>query len=237
MWSGPRNISTALLRSWGNRADTLVCDEPLYAHYLFRTGLHHPLREQVIASQPTDWRAVVACLLAPLPAGKTIFYQKHMAHHLLPEIGRSWIGQLTNALLIRDPREMLTSLVKNIERPTLDDTGLPQQVELYENLASGGDPPPVIDARDVLLDPPGMLGHLCARLSVPFDPAMLHWPAGRRATDGVWAAHWYHAVEQSTGFQQYQPKAEPLPAELEPLAKDCQGLYERLHAVRERLET
>ncbi|MPZ71962.1 MAG: HAD family hydrolase [Nitriliruptorales bacterium] len=231
MWSGPRNISTALMRSWGNREDAVVVDEPFYAYYLSHTGLAHPGREEVIASQPTRWEQVIEGLLAPLPDGATVLYQKHMAHHLLPEIGRGWLDRMSHAFLIRDPREMLTSLARVLPEPTLDDTGLEQQVEIFE-ASTGAVPPPVIDARDVLTAPAAVLRALCARLRVPFTRRMLSWPPGLRDTDGVWARWWYDAVAQSTGFAAYRPPGEPFPQRLEPLLEQCLPYYERLHRER-----
>lgn len=235
MWSGPRNISTALLRSWENRGDTAVCDEPLYAHYLQATGLPHPGRDEVIASQDTDWRRVVAHLTGPIPGGKAIFYQKHMAHHLLPGVGRDWLDAVTNAFLIRDPREMLASLAKTLTSVTLADTGLPQQCELFDRVAARtGRTPPVVDARDVLSEPEPMLRRLCDALGVPFRPAMLAWPLGPRPTDGVWAKYWYAAVEASTGFAPYRPPTQPLPEALGDLYEACRPYYDHLHAHRLR---
>ncbi len=236
MWSGPRNISTAMMRSWGNRSDTFVTDEPLYAHYLKSTGLQHPGAAEVIAHHESDWRNVVAWLTGPIPQpGKTIWYQKHMSHHLLPEIDRDWLtaGGVLHAFLIREPREMLTSLMRNTPNPTLRDTGLPQLVEIFEHIwRERGRTPPVIDSRDVLKDPRKLLGLLCDALGVPFDDAMLHWPAGPRETDGIWAKHWYASVEQSTTFEPYKPKDDPVPGALRPLLTECMRHYERLHAVR-----
>src|SRR3954447_3613844 len=204
MWSGPRNISTAMMRAWGNRSDTFVCDEPLYAHYLRETGILHPGADEVIRCHEPDWRKVVAWLTGPVPEGKAIFYQKQMAHHLLPSIERGWLADLTNVFLIREPREMLTSLIRVTPDPTLEDTGLPQQVALFEEeRRRTGAVPLVLDARDVLEDPRGMLERLCRGLGVPFAEAMLSWPPGRRETDGIWAKHWYSAVEQTTSFQPY----------------------------------
>lgn len=235
MWSGPRNISTAMMRSWGNRTDTVVCDEPLYAYYLLTTGAVHPGRDEVISRHECDWRKVVAELCGPIPDARSIFYQKHMAHHLLPEIDRAWLSGLTHAFLIRNPREMLTSLVKNVSNPSIDDTGLPQQLEILRFMRDRSMPaPPIIDSRDVLENPRRLLSLLCERLGVPFSDAMLSWPAGRRETDGVWAPHWYAAVERSTGFERYQPKLEPLPATLEVLERRCRDIYEELHAQRLR---
>jgi hypothetical protein len=235
MWSGPRNISTAMMRSWGNRTDTHVCDEPLYAHYLERTGLDHPGAWEVLEHHERDWRKVVARLTGPVPEGKRIYYQKHMAHHLLADIDRVWLKHLKNCFLIRDPREMLTSLVRHLPAPTLSDTGLPQQMEIFElELRQTGQVPPVIDARDVLDDPEGVLRRLCERLGVPFRSEMLRWPPGRRETDGVWAKHWYQAVESSTGFRPFKPKPDKLPADMEGLFERCLSFYRRLRQHRLR---
>ena len=234
MWSGPRTISTALMRSWGSRPDTAVCDEPLYAHYLEQTGREHPGRSAIIAHHEADWRAVVTRLSGPVPGGG-IFYQKHMAHHLLPEMDRGWVLALRNAFLIRDPVEMLPSLAEFLSEPALRDTGLAQQAELFQRVRDAtGQTPPVIDAKDVLLDPEGMLRALCEALGVLFRETMLSWAPGRRATDGIWAEHWYNAVEQSTGFKPYQPKSEPVPDRLQPLLETCQEYYQQLFAHRIR---
>ena len=233
MWSGPRNISTALMRAWGNRPDTFVTDEPLYAHYLRETGLPHPGADEVIRCGEPDWRAAAAWLTGPVPEGKAIWYQKHMSHHLLPQIGREWLGQLTNCFLIREPREMLTSLIRIYSDAGLPDTGLPQQVELFlRERERTGAIPPVLDARDVLNDPRGMLSGLCERLGVEFTDRMLSWPPGPRATDGVWAKHWYSAVERTTGWEPYTPKPDPVPAHLSGLLEECEALYQQLYVHR-----
>lgn len=232
MWSGPRNISTALLRSWGSRADTAVVDEPFYAHYLHVTGLDHPGREAILRSQPTDWRTVAATLTGPVPGGKAIFYQKHMAHHLLPSMDGAWLGALRHAFLLREPEAMLTSLLRVIPDPRPEDTGLPQQVALFERLCADGERPPIVDSKDVLDDPPGLLRALCAALGVPFDPAMLAWTPGPRPTDGVWAEHWYAAVEVSTGFQPYRPKSYSVPDRLRGVLETCESQYARLYPLR-----
>ncbi|MGH3069285.1 MAG: hypothetical protein ACRDMI_11950 [Streptosporangiaceae bacterium] len=228
MWSGPRTVSTALMRAWENRPDTVVEDEPLYAFYLDRTGITHPGREQVIASQPTSWQAVISQLTtAPLPAGRTVFYAKHMTHHLLPEVDRGALAPLRHAFLIRDPRELLASYARVRATPTLDDLGIWQQAEIFDRF--GG---PVIDARDLLEHPETVLRALCAALEVPFTTAMLSWPAGPRETDGVWAPHWYESVWRSTGFGAYHPPERALPSRLAALAGQCQPFYERLRASR-----
>lgn len=221
-----------MMRSFESRSDSYVTDEPLYSHYLKVTGLPHPGRDEVIAHHESDWRKVVAWLTGPVPEGKSLWYQKHMAHHLLPEIDRSgdgWLGRLENCFLIREPRAMLASLAKVTPNPMIEDTGLPQQVELFEQIrARRGAPPPVIDAKDVLSDPRRTLGALCDRVGIDFEETMLSWPPGRRETDGIWAEHWYAEVERSTGFAPYRPKGDDLPERLEPLAERCSRLYEVL---------
>jgi len=237
MWSGPRNVSTAFMRSWGNREDTLVVDEPFYAYYLKATGRDHPGRDEVIAHHESDWRRVVDSLLAPVPTGIAILYQKQMSHHLLPGISRWWLDSMTHAFLIRDPRPMLASLGEKLGDFDLLATGLPQQVEIFEHvLARTGRVPPVVDSADLLARPEPMLRALCDALGVPFNSRMLWWPEGRRSTDGIWAEHWYGRVEQSTGFE--APAAEGPPAVLsaaaEAIEAECRPMYERLRAHRLR---
>jgi len=228
MWSGPRNISTAMMRAWGSRPDTHVVDEPFYAFYLDRTGLDHPGREVILRSQPTDWREVVEALTrGPLPDGATLLYQKHMTHHLLPEIDRSALSGLRHAFLIRDPAEVLASYTKVRGEPTLEDLGLPQQVALHERFRG-----PVVDARDVLERPEPMLRALCAALEVEYAEGMLHWEPGPRPTDGVWGPHWYDGVWRSTGFAAYRPPAESVPARLQPLLDRCRPYYDTMAAHR-----
>jgi hypothetical protein len=228
MWSGPRSLSTALMRSWGNRRDTVVVDEPLYAFYLRQTGIDHPGRDEILTSQPQEWPAAVAGLHAALPEGVRISYQKHMAHHLLAMVDRSALRPLRHAFLIRDPRSLVASYARVRNAPTLDDLGLVQQVDLHRLV--GG---PVIDADDILRRPARMLAALCAALDVAFDPAMLSWPSGRRDTDGVWAPHWYGSVWASTGFGP-PPGAPPPPPPrpLMPLLEECLPLYDELWQQR-----
>ena len=237
MWSGPRNVSTALMRSFGSRPDAVVCDEPLYAHYLLATGTPHPGADEVVEQGETDWRKVVAWLSGPVPGGRAVFYQKHMAHHLLPEIDRDWLGELSNCFLIREPGEMLTSLIEKYPTPALADTGLPQQVELFAmERERTGRVPAVIDAKDLLLDPRRVLGRLCQRLGIAFDEAMLAWEPGLRETDGCWAPHWYGSVATSTGFAPWQRKEVALPAEFAQLHAECEDLYRVLHSHRIEVE-
>ncbi len=229
MWSGPRNLSTALMRSFGNRADCTPVDEPLYAAYLRATGLDHPGRDEVIASQSTDW-TTLAREITEGAVATPVQYQKHMTHHLLPEMPREPLSALTHAFLVRDPERVLTSYAKVREEPTLADLGLPQQVEVFERW--GG---PVVDAADVLADPRATLTALCEHLGIAFDDAMLAWPAGPRDTDGVWAPYWYAGVEASTGFAAESPGShDPLPGRLEPLLDQCRPYYEALAPYRIR---
>lgn len=228
MWSGPRTVSTALMRSFGNRPDTVVADEPLYAFYLARTKIDHPGRDEILASMPTGWREVLDGLTtAPLPAGKSVYYGKHMTHHLLPEVDRAALAPLRHAYLIRDPAELLASYAKVRSEPALADLGIVQQAEIF-----GAYPGPVIDSRDLLENPEGVLRALCAALAIPFTTAMLSWPPGPRDTDGVWGPYWYESVWRSTGFGPYRPPDGPLPAGLAALAGRCRPYYERLHAHR-----
>jgi Sulfotransferase domain len=212
IWSGPRNISTAMMRAWENRGDCAVVDEPLYAHYLAHSGLDHPGREEIIASGETDWRKVAARLTGPVPEGKAIWYQKHMAHHLLPHIGRGWLAELSHAFLIRDPREVLLSYLKSRPTVTAEDIGVVQQLEIFEYVRQiSGQTPLVIDAGEFLQAPESQLRSLCARLGIAFTPRMLSWPAGPRASDGIWAPYWYQAVQRSTGFEPYRVSERRVP--------------------------
>ncbi|MHC5065353.1 MAG: sulfotransferase-like domain-containing protein, partial [Planctomycetota bacterium] len=222
-----------MMRSFENRSDSRVCDEPLYAHYLKVTGLDHPLREEIIEQHESDWRKVVEELLSEPRQGERVYYQKHMAHHLLPDIDRDWMRQLENCFLIRDPAEMLTSLMLKLPSIRLEDTGLPQQVEVMRMVEeTRGQTPVILDSRDVLEDPRGMLSALCERVEIPFEDAMLSWQPGPRDSDGIWAKHWYQAVEKSTGFQTYRPKDEEVPPELEPILAECIRYYDELYSRR-----
>ncbi len=232
MWSGPRNISTALMYSFRGRSDTRVFDEPLYGHYLRVTDAEHPGEEEVLAAMDTDGERVVReVLLGPCDVGVLFF--KNMAHHLT-NLDRDFLNQVTNLLLTRHPREMLLSLINQIPQPTLRDTGLREQGELLDIVLSQGKTPVVLDAKEVLLNPKGVLKEVCERLELPFEEAMLSWPAGPKPEDGVWAKHWYEGVHASTSFAPYRPKDEPFPERLEPLLAECLTYYERLSAYTVR---
>lgn len=231
MWSGPRNISTAMMRSFENRADCVILDEPFYAAYLSKTGLEHPMREEVLASQPTDWRQVVA----ELEQNKaTLVYEKHMAHHMLPPFGIEWSSKCLNSFLIREPEQVLASYVQKRGEVTLEDIGFVRQRELFEREAQRlGRAPPVVRGADVLADPRGVLSKLCEALGIAFDAAMLSWPAGPRDSDGVWAPAWYDSVDRSTGFE--TPKHAPyppLPTDLRRIADAARPHYEAMAGHR-----
>ncbi len=236
MWSGPRNLSTALMRSFGQRTDCVVWDEPLYAHFLQVTqDRRHPGFDATLAAHEADLQRVVEAVFAPLPIGKSVLYQKQMAHHLIPEVQREWTDDLTNCLLIRDPAHVLASLDELLPDPVPADTGLPQQVELFERaVARTGGPPPIIDAADVLADPGGLLTKLCGAIGIPFDEGMLSWPPGLRDTDGSWAPQWYGKVVATTTFTAPTRRHFEVPAPLTPVLDACRPLYDRLHEARLR---
>ena len=236
MWSGPRNISTAMMRAWENRGDCAVSDEPLYAHYLAQTGADHPASDEVIAAGETDWRKVTDALVGPVPDGQPLWYQKHMSHHLLPHIDHDWIRALTNVFLVRDPDHVVSSYLRTRDNVTPEDIGLPQERRLFEEIADrGGAAPPVIDADEFLRAPAAHLRALCASLGIPFTERMLAWPAGPRASDGIWGPHWYAAVWKSTGFEAPREQQVALDAEARRVSDACRDDYEFLR--KHRLQT
>jgi hypothetical protein len=226
VWSGPRNVSTALMYSFRQRSDTVVVDEPLYGHYLKSTGAEHPGAREVLDAMDNNGERVVREVILG-PCGRPIHFFKNMAHHL-PGLDPDFLDSITNVLLIRDPTEMLPSLARQLSTPTLRDTGLREQIVILDSILARGEKPIVLDARELLLDPPGVLWRACAGLGIPFDDAMLSWPAGPKPEDGVWARHWYHNVHASTGFAPYSPPEDQFPASLEPLLEECLPLYRRL---------
>jgi len=201
MWSGPRNLSTAMMYSFGARTDCAVWDEPFYAAYLKATDLDHPMRDEILADGQQDPDAVIADCLGPTPDGRNVFYQKHMTQHMIPEFDRSWLAECINIFLIRDPARVIASYSAKRENPTLDDIGFWQQAELFDQVCqTNGTAPPVIDSYDIRVDPEGVLRKLCTAIDLPFQPQMLRWPGGGHKDDGVWAQHWYGSVWTSTGF-------------------------------------
>jgi Sulfotransferase domain len=233
MWSGPRNLSTAMMRSFSSRPDTAVIDEPFYAHYLRETGIAHPGRERVIAAYENNWPKVIDLITGPVPGAKPVWYQKHMAHHMLPHIDVQRLVEspgLVHAFLIRDPAQVISSYTKVHAKMTIDETGLAYQADLFERVHKRtGRIPPVVDAKDVLLDPKRTLSRLCESLGIAFTDAMLTWPAGPHADDGNWAPYWYDSVYQSTGFDQYRDKPVTIAPQLAPMHAQARQLYDILY--------
>lgn len=234
VWSGPRNISTAMMRAWENREDCEVLDEPFYAYYLKQTGLDHPAAQEVMASQSTDWRDVIAQCLASPPNGSPIFYQKQMTFHLLETVDRGWLSQLTHCFLIREPESVVASYARVREAPTLADLGFEQQLDLFEFIRDEtGVCPLVIDSRSFLNAPRAHLNAWCTHLGISFCERMLSWPAGPRESDGVWAPYWYSAVWQSTGFAEPRDDQDvDLPQHLKILAGQARPFYDALYQHR-----
>jgi hypothetical protein len=235
MWSGPRNISTALMRAFENRDDCAVVDEPLYGFYLQRTGLEHPGRERIIAAMDCDWRSVTRALCEQTPpgiAGSGLYYQKHMTQHLLPEVDLAFTDTLVNCFLIREPRRIIASYARVRPRFTLEELGLPQQLALFRRVVEReGQPPPVIDATATLMDPEGTLRALCARIGIAFSERMLRWPRGGRSSDGVWAPYWYSAVVESTGWEEAPAQGDgpvEMPAAYEAMCAEAESAYAEL---------
>jgi hypothetical protein len=226
MWSGPRNISTAMMRAFENRDDTVVVDEPFYAYYLQQTGLAHPLAQEVIRSQSTAWKTV-AQSMSTGPVAAEIYYQKQMTHHILAEVDLSWTRQLQNCFLIRDPKYVVGSYTQKRGSVTQADIGIKRQYELFENISAiTGQDIPVIEAKQFLINPEAGLRRLCDSLSIPFSSKMLSWPQGSRSTDGVWSSHWYGSVENSTRFAPYVEPEISLTVEQQRVADESQEYYQ-----------
>ncbi|MFT5502883.1 MAG: hypothetical protein ACI845_002892 [Gammaproteobacteria bacterium] len=233
MWSGPRNISTAMMRAWENRSDCQVWDEPLYGYYLNKTGIEHPGAAEVILDQGTDWRAITKRCAHDTFGGKKISYQKHMTLHLLDEINRDWLQSMTSCFLIRDPESVIASYAAVREQPTLEDIGFVQQAELFDYVSQqSGAIPLVIDSADFLKNPSDMLPLFCEKLGVEFNADMLSWPAGPRDTDGVWAKYWYDSVCQSTGFSKPKHRELNLSQHEREISKLAHPYYEKLYQHR-----
>lgn len=230
MWSGPRNLSTAMMRAWENRPDTVVWDEPFYAAYLAQTGLDHPMRTEILQHHEADVGKVIQQCTIPNPTG--FFYQKHMTHHMLPHYPMDWLGQLKHCFLLRDPKEVLLSYAKKRAEVNLDDIGLPQQWRLYEWVKNKVGEPLIIDAKDFLQQPRSYLDALCEYCTIPFYEQMLSWPADKRDSDGVWAAHWYDAVWKSTSFGEWQPSHGELTPALADVYQQAEPIYQALWQKR-----
>ena len=232
MWSGPRNLSTAMMYAFGARSDCAVVDEPFYAAYLKMTGLDHPMRDEIIASHSNDPKAVATSLLDSIPAGKPHYYQKHMTQHMIPGIPRDWMAEVANVFLIRHPARVVASYAAKRENPTLEDIGFVQQAELFDYVKALGQRPVVIDSHDIRDDPKGMLKKLCTEIGLSWDPAMLSWPKGGHPDDGVWAAHWYGAVHNSTTFSGAEGLLPDLKGSAAELTEQALPFYEKLSAAK-----
>ena len=229
MWSGPRNLSTALMYAFAARGDCAVWDEPFYAAYLQATGIDHPLTAEVIAAGITDPDAVADACLGPIPQDQSLFYQKQMTMHMIPQFGRGFLQGLTNVFLIRNPARVVASYAQKRESPMLADIGFVQQAELFDQVAQWqGRAPLVIDSADIRANPGAKLQDLCAALGIAFTDRMLHWPAGPKSFDGVWSPHWYNAVHASTGFGDPEGPVPPLPAPFARLSDQAMPHYQRL---------
>ena len=227
MWSGPRNLSTAMMRSFGSRGDTVVSDEPFYGAYLNQTGDPQPMADQVIASMDCDWGSVARTMTGPAPDNAPVWYQKHMAHHMVGPIAHDDLPGLTHAFLIREPAKVMASYAAKRVAVRPEHLGSERQAEFFEREAERlGHAPPVVDSADILQDPAGMLEKLCTALNIAWDPAMLRWEAGIRATDGIWASHWYDAVAASTGFGEPDDRPADLDDEAKRVAEACRPYYE-----------
>lgn len=232
MWSGPRNLSTAMMRSFGARGDTQCVDEPFYAAYLALTGVNHPMRDEILSAHPTDPDAI-ARELSEGPLTAAVSYQKHMTHHMVAGLPRSWMTLVRNAFLIRHPARVLASYARKMEAVSLTAIGFAQQVELFDFVVGElGQAPIVVDSDDILRDAPGVLRELCARLEISYEPAMLSWAPGPRPEDGAWAPHWYDAVWRSTGFGKPPGPLPALAGEFAPILEAALPLYERLAAFK-----
>jgi Sulfotransferase domain len=232
MWSGPRNLSTAMMYAFAARGDCAVVDEPLYAAYLSLTGIAHPMRDEILASQPTDATQAVAQISGPIPGDFPHFYQKHMTQHMVPGVPRDWMRQVKNVFLIRHPARVVASYAKKREAPTLDDIGFRQQANLFTECRAAGQTPLVIDSADIRADPGGMLAKLCTALGLDYRPSMLNWPAGGHLNDGVWSTHWYGAVHRSTGFAGAEAPLPDLVDSYADLAQQALPFYTALHTHR-----
>jgi len=229
MWSGPRNISTALMRSWESRSDTFVIDEPFYAHYLSVTNVDHPGRDEIIQNGETDQSVVSKGLISDIDDSCSIYFQKHMTHHMIPSVGRDWMKDVVNCFLIRNPKDMILSYTKVNSNLSMHLLGLEEQYELFEYVTKiNGRAPPVVDSKDILIDPRKTLSLLCEKVGVIFSEEMLSWSKGVRDTDGVWAKYWYDNVINSTGFNTYTEKNEVIRDEYLQLYEDCLKIYEKL---------
>lgn len=235
MWSGPRNLSTAMMYAFAQHSDCAVWDEPFYAAYLTATGLDHPMGDAIVAAGDTDPETVITKCLGAAPNDKPLFYQKHMSQHMIPSFHRDWVLDQTNVFLIRHPALVLASYAAKRENPTLDDIGFRQQADLIDLIIKGtGTAPLVVDSADIRDDPKAMLTAICEWVGFPFQDQMLRWPKGGHARDGVWAPHWYGAVWNSTGFAGPEKPLPPVTPELNDVYQKAEYLYDRMSEMKLR---
>lgn len=231
MWSGPRNLSTAMMYSFAARGDCAVVDEPFYAAYLAKTGLDHPLRAEILKSQSQDPNVVARCLNGANPQEKAHFYQKHMTQHMIDGVPRDWMRDVVNVFLIRHPARVIASYAAKRENPVLDDIGFRQQSELFDEVAARGQTPVVIDSFDIRQDPRKALTKLCDQIGLAFTDTMLTWPKGGHADDGTWASHWYGAVWNSTGFAAPEGDLPDVPDDLKPVLDAALPYYDKMRKL------
>ena len=231
MWSGPRNLSTAMMYAFGNRADCAVVDEPFYAAYLAMTGLEHPMRQEILDSQMQNPNELATSLIGSNPGAKPYYYQKHMAQHMIPGMPRDWMREVRNVFLIRHPARVIASYAAKRENPTLDDIGFWQQSELFDEVKSWGGQPIVLDSHDIRDNPALVLERLCDDIGLPFSPQMLNWPRGGHKDDGIWASHWYGAVWNSTGFAGPEVELPQVPDHLQPVLDAAMPYYEKMKSA------
>lgn len=227
LWSGPRNISTALMYSFAQRSDTKVFDEPLYGYYLNESNAdeYHPGAKEVLNEMETNGQKVIDMMMGPHAADVVFF--KHMTHHQL-ELDRSFMKDCINVILTRDPREMLTSIAKVIAHPKMSDIGYLAHLDILNEIKTLGQEPIVLDSKGILKDPQGVLKALCEKVGIPFHQKMLSWEPGPRPEDGSWAKYWYDNVHRSSGFSKYIKKDEAFPTNLKPLFEESMPCYEEL---------
>ncbi|CAB4874658.1 MAG: HAD family hydrolase [Actinobacteria bacterium] len=231
VWSGPRNLSTALMYSFAARGDCAVWDEPFYAAYLAATGIDHPMRDEVVAAGECDPQKVALACIGPIPGGAPVYYEKHMTLHMIPAFDRSFMRECVNVFLIRHPARVVASYSRQRASVTLDDIGFTQQADLFDEVAAfNGHPPVVVDSSDIRADPTGVLTRLCAAIGIEYTERMTRWPAGGHPSDGVWAPHWYEAVHRSTGFESAEGPLPNLTGAAADLAALAMPFYERLRA-------
>ena len=226
LWSGPRNVSTALMYSFLQHPAIHVIDEPLYAHYLSKTSVSHPGDKEVLLTMEHDGEKVLKKIVSETKKFQIVFL-KNMAHHWIG-LDSSWLDKYDNIFLIRDPKQMLPSLVNQLPKPILRDTGLKTQVEIYDRLQKQGKQPIIIDAKYLLKNPKKILRIVFKHLGLPFSTRMLKWPKGPKREDGIWAKYWYHNVHQSEEFTPYYAKKEPFPEHLNELLDECTPYYQYL---------